>query len=51
MNSAQERIRTVIIEDHKLIAEAWKSMLELQSRFEVVGVFNNPLEGVDAIKH
>lgn len=50
MNSAQERIRTVIIEDHKLIAEAWKSMLELQSRFEVVGVFNNPLEGVDAIK-
>lgn len=50
MNQAQERIRTVIIEDHKLIAEAWKSMLELQSRFEVVGVFNNPLEGVDAIK-
>lgn len=50
MNSAQERIRTVIIEDHKLIAEAWKSMLELQSRFNVVGVFNNPLDGVEAIK-
>ncbi len=50
MNQAQERIRTVIIEDHKLIAEAWKSMLELQAKFEVVGVFNNPLEGVDAIK-
>lgn len=50
MNTAQDKIRTVIIEDHKLIAEAWKSMLQLQPRFDVVGVFNNPVEGAEAVK-
>lgn len=50
MQNPNEKISVIIIEDHKLIAEAWKSMLQLQERFNVVGTYNNPIEGVEAVK-
>lgn len=50
MQNPNEKITVVIIEDHKLIAEAWKSMLQLQDRFNVMGVYNNPVEGAEAVK-
>lgn len=50
MQNPNEKINVIIIEDHKLIAEAWKSMLQLQDRFNVVGVYNNPVEGAEAVK-
>lgn len=50
MASANEKIKVIIIDDHKLIAEAWKTMLEMQDRFEVIGVYHNPVEGADAVK-
>lgn len=50
MQNPNEKISVIIIEDHKLIAEAWKSMLQLQDRFNVLGTYNNPVEGVEAVK-
>ncbi len=50
MQNPNEKISVIIIEDHKLIAEAWKSMLQLQDRFNVMGVYNNPVEGAEAVK-
>lgn len=47
---AKDKISVVIIDDHKLIAEAWKSMLELHERYHVVGVYHHPEEGAEAVK-
>ncbi|MFM7839799.1 MAG: response regulator [Chitinophagaceae bacterium] len=50
MHTPVEKTSVVIIDDHKLIAEAWKSMLELQDRYQVVGVYHHPEEGAEAVK-
>lgn len=50
MSSSVQPISVVIIEDHKLIAEAWKSMLELHDKYQVMGVFHNPIEGAEQVK-
>ena len=50
MTSPNSKISVIIIDDHRLIAEAWKSMLEMQDRFIVTGVYQHPEEGVEAIK-
>lgn len=50
MQTVNDKISVIIIDDHKLIAEAWKSMLELQDRFTVLGVYNHPEEGAEVVK-
>lgn len=36
-----EAIKILIVEDHKLITQAWKMLLEQQANFNVVGVADN----------
>ena len=50
MNTPVEKTSVIIIDDHKLIAEAWKSMLEMRDRYQVMGVYHHPEEGAEAVK-
>jgi DNA-binding NarL/FixJ family response regulator len=50
MANANDKIKVIIIDDHKLIAEAWKTMLEMKDQFEVVGVYHTPVDGAEAVK-
>ena len=50
MTSQLNKIRIIIIDDHQLIGQAWKSMLETNPQLEVIGVYGNPVEGVERVK-
>ena len=50
MTNNTKKIRIIIIDDHTLIGEAWKSMLETQPNYEVCGVYSNPETGVEKVK-
>ena len=43
-------IRLFIVDDHKLITDAWTDMLNADSRFKVVGVTNNSALALSLIK-
>lgn len=42
-----ERIRIMIVDDHMMVRETWKTLLEVQENFEIVGQCDN---GADAIQ-
>ena len=43
-------IRIFIVDDHKLITDAWTEMLNADSRFQVIGVTNNSAHALSLIK-
>lgn len=50
MANIKDKITVIIIDDHKLIAEAWRSMLQMQERFDVIGVYSDPVHGSEEVK-
>jgi two-component system invasion response regulator UvrY len=45
-----EQIRIVIVDDHPLIRETWKVLLELDKRFIVIAQCSNGAEAIDAAR-
>lgn len=43
----QEKIRIIIVDDHKLVREAWKILLENNPRFIVVAECENGLSAIE----
>lgn len=40
-------IRIILVDDHSLARESWKSLLELDPRFEVIALCDNGLEAIE----
>ena len=45
----QDKIRIIIVDDHQLVRETWKILLEQDERFRVIAEFNNGAEAIKAV--
>jgi two-component system, NarL family, nitrate/nitrite response regulator NarL len=48
---AMEKYTIIIIEDHKLISEAWQVALNEHPQFDVVGTFDSGEEAIAQAEH
>jgi DNA-binding NarL/FixJ family response regulator len=44
----QAKIRIILVDDHKLVRETWKILLEQDSRFQVIAECSNGAEAIQA---
>ena len=45
----QEKIRIIIVDDHQLVRETWKILLEQDDRFVIIAECNNGAEAIKAV--
>ena len=46
----QAKIRIIIVDDHQMIRETWKMVLEQDSRFEIIAECANGAEAIQAVE-
>jgi DNA-binding NarL/FixJ family response regulator len=42
-----DQIRIILVDDHKLVRDLWKVLLETNSRFQVIGDYDNGITAIE----
>jgi two-component system, NarL family, invasion response regulator UvrY len=44
------QIRIILVDDHKLVRDSWKALLETNPRFQVIGDYDNGITAIEEAK-